>query len=119
MYGVPSNLNLKRFHGATLTQVAIGEFQIQFHFTAPELSISVEGDWRLTNPAGEVIDRSLPNGERDSFRLHRLLGRTVLDSEVNAPKFFALRFDNGWSLTVFDSSEQYESFSIQPGDIFV
>jgi hypothetical protein len=30
-----------------------------------------------------------------------------------------LRFDNGYTLRVFDHSTQYESFSIQPGDIYV
>jgi hypothetical protein len=119
MYGVPSNLDLRRFCGATLTQLGIGEFQLQFHFTQPEFSISVEGDWQVNNPEGEIVDRSLPNAERESFRVHRLLGRTVVESSVNAPKSFALRFDNGWSLVVFDNSQEYQSFSIQPGDIFV
>ena len=77
------------------------------------------GDWQVTNSEGDIVDRSLPNSERESFRLHRLLGRTVAESTVDPPKSFALRFDNGWSLSVFDSSQQYESFSIQPGDIVV
>ena len=36
-----------------------------------------------------------------------------------AIKSFTLIFQNGHALTVFDENEQYKSFSIQPGDIYV
>jgi hypothetical protein len=119
MYGVPKELNLKRFHGATLSQICIGEFQQQFHFLDPELIISVEGDWQIKDAAGAIIDRNMENDHRDAYRAHGLLGRILVAHEVNAPKSFTLRFDNGWLLVVFDNSPQYESFSIQPGDIFI
>lgn len=119
MHGVPNNLTFEPFRGATLTQLALGEFQLQFHFSSPQLGIYIEGDWEIRNSAGEIIDRSLPNNQRDSFRAHRLLGRSIVRSEVDPPQSFTLHFDNGWSLSVFDSSKQYESFSIQPGDIYV
>jgi hypothetical protein len=119
MHGVPQNLNLERFRGSILTQICLGEFQQQFHFVEPSLSISVEGSWQVSNATGELIDRSLENKSRDAYRIHRLLGRSVVGQVVNPPQSFTLRFDNGWSLTVFDDSREYESFSIQPGDIFV
>jgi hypothetical protein len=119
VYGVPSNLNLKRFHTATLTQICLGEFQTQFHFVDPELSISVEGDWQVTNAEGHIADRSVPNANRASFHVHHLLGRRIVDSNVNAPNAFSLRFDSGWTLTIHDSSREFESFSINPGDIYV
>jgi hypothetical protein len=119
MHGVPPNLDLERFSGSILTQICLGEFQQQFHFAEPTLSISVEGGWQLSNAASELVDRSLENDVRDAYRVHRLLGRSVVGNVVNAPQSFTLRFDNGWSLTVFDDSRDYESFSIQPGDIFV
>ena len=40
-------------------------------------------------------------------------------TEIDQPRSFALKFEGGDVLRVFDNSEQYESFSIQPGDIFV
>jgi hypothetical protein len=43
----------------------------------------------------------------------------VVDTEVSAPRWFALRFNGGEVLRVFDDSEQFESFSIQPGSIIV
>jgi hypothetical protein len=56
VYGVPANLDLTRFIDATLEQICLGEYQIQFHFD-PVVSISVEGDWKLQGPAGNVVDQ--------------------------------------------------------------
>jgi hypothetical protein len=48
-----------------------------------------------------------------------LLGRRIAGSEVAAPDWFALRFEGGDVLRVFDHSSQYESFQIEPGGIIV
>lgn len=119
MHGIPPNLDLLQYHGAVLTQLCIGEFQLQFIFTTPELILSVEGDWQLKNAQGEMIDRSLPNEQRESFKIHRLLGRAIKDHIVDAPVAIVLHFDNGWTLSIFDSSTEFESFSIQPGNLFI
>jgi len=119
MHGVPADLDLHRFHGATLTQVVISEFQVQFVFISPQLIIGVEGAWEIRSVDGDIVDHSLPNDQRDSFKVHRLLARTIAASVVNTPQSFTITFDNGWSLSVFDSSREYESFSINPGDIYV
>jgi hypothetical protein len=42
MYGVPANLDLTFLHGAKLTQVCLGQYEVQFHFH-PIGSILVEG----------------------------------------------------------------------------
>ena len=118
MYGVPADLDLAFLRGAELIQVCLGLFQVQFHFQ-PAGSISVEGGWELLDADGTRIDGSHDLPERPPYQLHRLLSQRVAGSEVAAPKWFALRFDGGEVLRIFDDSEQYESFSIQPGNIFV
>ena len=119
MYGVPSDLDLSRFKGATLIFLGIGEFQVQFSFQ-PKCSISAEGKWELRDSAGVLVDESADtNAERDFYRLHIILGKSVESYSVSAPDSFSLRFESGHTLTVFDDSKQYESFSIQPGDIYV
>lgn len=118
MHGVPKDLNLSQFVGKTLVQLGIGEFQVQFRFQ-PEGNVSVEGGWELRDDDGMLIDRSLPNGERTGFYIHRLLGQEVVRWEIAPPTSFALGFSNGLVLRVFDNSKEYESFSIQPGDIYV
>jgi hypothetical protein len=119
MYGVPPNLDLSGFKGATLIQICIGEHQVQFHFH-PQGSIFVESKWELRDSSGMLVDEARDtNAERDAYRLHVLLSTIVESYAVDAPRSFSLRFESGYVLTIFDDSRQYESFSIQPGDIFI
>jgi hypothetical protein len=118
MYGVPADLDLAFLHGGELIQVCLGLHEVQFHFH-PTGSISVQGGWELLAPDGVCMDRSDDGPDRLPYELHRLLGHRVVGGEVFAPEWFALRFDGGEVLRVFDDSAQYESFSIQPGNIYV
>jgi hypothetical protein len=118
MRGVPATLDLSRFQNATLLQIGLGEFQIQFHFS-DNTYLGVEGDWELRDSSGVLIDRASPNAARMQYRVHVLLGRQVTKTAVSPPSHFALTFETGHELRVFDNSTQYESFSIQPGDVFI
>jgi hypothetical protein len=120
MYGVPKDLDLTPFQGSSLETITLAPFIIHFRFAAEQLTgIGVEGDWELVSPDGTVVDHQMKPSKRDAYRIHVLLDRTVVGTEVAAPESFSLRFDNGYTLRVFDHSTQYESFSIQPGDIHV
>jgi len=106
MYGIPANLDLSSFKGTTLIQLAVGEFQIQFHFH-PEGRISVEGKWELRDLADVLLDdggRASISG-RESLHLHVLLGKRVESYSVNPPDSFSIRFASGHVLTVFDDSK--------------
>jgi hypothetical protein len=118
VYGVPKNLDLNFLHDSELSQICLGVYQVQFHFS-PEGIISVEGEWELLSRDGIEIDRSAQAPRANAFQLHRLLGQRVVGSELLPPEWFALRFEKGEVLRVFDSSQDYESFSIQPGNIFI
>jgi hypothetical protein len=119
MFGVPPNLDLSRFQGAELIQVSIGCNDVQLNFE-PQSKISIEGHWELRDQAGTIIDQAQDsNLTRDSYKIHRILGQIVVAHSVKAPESFTLTFDNGMTITVFDSSDRYESFNIQPGNIFV
>jgi hypothetical protein len=118
MYGVPSELDLSRLKRAALVQLCIGQYQVDFNFS-PETSISVEGSWELRDAAGKLIDQIKRGTQADALHAQVLLGQTVDGFSVDAPRSFCLRFNSGHLLTIFDDSVQYESFSIQPGDIFV
>ena len=121
MYGVPADLDLRGFIGATLVQVCLGQYILQFHFQASDgqmPAIGVEGDWTLTDSAGTVVDRADAGGVRDCYRVHVIIGSSVVGSTLDAPHSFALTFASGHELRVFDSSTEYESFSIQPGNVF-
>ena len=123
MYGVPPDLDLTGFHGATLVQIGVAEHTLHFNFqeaaAGPLRHILVEGGWEVRTAAGDVLDQVQEHATREYYRIHLLLSQSVVSSSVDAPRSFALRFESGLELRVFDDSEQYESFSIQPGDVFV
>ena len=81
--------------------------------------IGVEGEWELLGPSGERLDGHQDPTEREVYRFHAVLGADVISFEVAAPDSFTLHFSTGHRLRVFDRSSHYESFSIQPGDVFV
>jgi hypothetical protein len=118
MPGIPADLDLSFLRGAELVQVCLGVWQVQFHFEPPA-SLTVEGDWELTDAEGRVIDRSSDTVREPPFHLHLLLQRVVVGTEVTAPLSFALQFTGGLVLRVFVSGNVGESFSIQPGNIFM
>ena len=120
MYGVTADLDIRHFHGAMLERIDLGIHIIHFRFGAdPPGIISVEGDWELLGRDGSVIDRQEEPSARDAFRIHVLVGREVVSSQVSAPEWFELRFDSGHRLRVYDRSPVYESFSIEPGGVIV
>ncbi|MGI9497825.1 MAG: hypothetical protein ACR2NK_17345 [Mariniblastus sp.] len=118
MYGVPSDLDLSHFRAGTCIQIAIGEFQIQFHFD-PSGTIAVEGRWELRDPGGQIIDQSMEPSDRDSYQVHCIVGKSVATTFVNAPKSFGLKFDNDYTLEIFDDSEQFESCQIAPTGVII
>ena len=118
MYGVPSDLSLAIFNNATLIQICIGRNDLQFHFD-PHAEIGVEGKWELSEQSGLLVDQSEEHSKREYYRLHQILIQKVVSGEVNAPVSFSLHFANGFTLTIYDDPKEYESFSIEPGDIFV
>ncbi len=74
------------------------------------------GNWELKDKKGNVLDSSAspPFGQ-----VQNLLGQNVKASMVAPPKSLTITFESGQALTIYDSSEQFESFTIQPGDIIV
>ena len=111
MYGVPADLPIQPFVGQELNQICLGRFQTQLPFSGAG-SISVEGRWELRDGAGDIVDRAEEHEIRESYRIHRLIDVPVARLSIDPPRSFTLFFDNGLVLTVFDDSEQYESFSI-------
>lgn len=118
MYGVPADLPVGRFVGDFLSQVRIGMDGIHFAF-GHSGTISVQGHWELIDRAGKIIDCACEHEARESYRVHAIFNQDVTEYSIDPPHSFSLTFASGHRLTVYDDSPQYESFSIQPGNIFV
>lgn len=111
MYGVPTDLPIQPFVGQDLNQICLTRFQIQLHFSGAG-SIGVEGGWEIRDGTGNLLDSAEPHESRESYRIHRLIDVPVAGFSIDPPRSFTLSFANGLALTVFDDSEQYESFSV-------
>ena len=113
-------MDLSAFVGCDLNQIALGRFQVQFHFAGAGI-ISAESGWELRGPEGELVDAEEPHEGRDLYRLHRVLDAQVIRYALDPPRSFTLFLDSGHALTVFDGSDQYESVLIrlESGSIIV
>ena len=118
MYGVPPDLPLNRFLGRECTLIGIGRFEVRFIFPSTG-DICVYGRWEVCDNSGGIIDREQDHAERTCYFVHRVIDSPVRRYDIDAPASFTLFFENGHSLTVFDDSKHYESFSIHPDGIYV
>jgi len=114
MYGVPADIPLEPLVGQEVNTFRVGLHQMWIDFL-PDGQISIEGSWELHDAGGNLVDRldrSQDVHSRESFQLHRLLGAKVTHFTVNPPTSFTVFLDSGLAFTVFDDSDQYESFSV-------
>ena len=111
MHGVPSDLPLAPFIGRECNQIALGRFQIQFHFSGTG-SIYAESRWELRGPTGDLIDSACEHVERETYRIHLIIDVPVVRFAIDPPLCFTLFFESGHALTIFDDSDRYESFSL-------
>jgi hypothetical protein len=131
LYGVPTDLDLTAYEGATLVQICLGSWQLQFRFSpklplpSPEVgglecSISCEGDWQLIDPAGQQLDGRMEKEEnRSEYRIHLLLGRAVVETRVQAPQLFELVSEGGYVLRFIEDDRPYESFQLYPSGFII
>ena len=119
MYGLKKEINLSFFVGCELSQIAIGLFQVQFHFD-DSVSLSVEAEFRYFDGQQEWNWIQEPSSPDVAARTVALLGARVthFHSELNGT--LSLTFSNGHRLTVLDSSKEYESYGINHhGEIII
>jgi hypothetical protein len=123
MYGVPKDLPLQRFVGDSICQIALGLCGIHFHFNKAG-SIYVDGGkWQIHDASGTIVDESIGNdalpSSRQQYRVHVILDSDVTSFMIDAPHSFTLTFTCGHTLTIYDDSQQYESFCILPDGIYI
>jgi len=77
--------------------------------------LGIEYHWEYRNAAGILLDRWIEKvGERTSFLLWRLVGKTVSNAhyEESSPPVLTFTFTDGEMLTVFADHSGYENWSI-------
>jgi hypothetical protein len=124
VYGLPPDIDVSFLVDVTLTQVPVGEYQVQLHFTesgpvTPAYRppwISVESTASVTAQDGSttIFDTSPELGRS----LVDLLGRTVTAATGKRDGTLTLLWDDGTQVEILDSSDQYESYQFGHEDVY-
>jgi len=109
MYGLDKSQNLQFLVGLELLQLCVSLSQVIMKFS-DETSISIECDLRISGVNGEIIDiLDIPEAVDHLFCL---LGMEIVDViKLNAGDL-TLAFSCGRKLTLMDSNETTESYTI-------
>jgi Family of unknown function (DUF6188) len=119
MYGLKKETNLSFLTGRELIQVAIGTFQVQFHFDEA-VAVSVEPEFRYFDGQREWIWGQEPSSPQVAGRTVAMLGASITSFESSEDGTLTLTFSNGHRLTMVDSSKEYESYDItRPGNTII
>lgn len=119
MYGLKKEIDLSFLTGRELIQVAIGSFQVQFHFDE-DVGVSVEAEFRYFDGQQEWIWKQEPSSPHVAARAVAMLGASITSFERSEDGTLALTFSNGHRLTILDSSKEYESYDItRPGQTII
>jgi hypothetical protein len=119
MYGLKKEINLSLLAGRELIQLAIGLYQVQFHFDE-DVTVSVEAEFRYFDGQDEWNWRQEPRSHQIAARTVALLGASITNLESNENGTLALMFSNGHRLTKLDPFKEYESYSItRPGQTII
>ena len=119
MYGLKKEIDLSFLTGRELIQVAIGSFQVQFHFDE-DVAVSVEGEFRYFDGQQEWIWRQQPSLAHVAARTVAMLGASITSFEGSENGTLSITFSNGHRLTILDSSKEYESYDItRPGQTII
>lgn len=119
MYGLKNEVDLRFLKGRELIRVAIGSFQVQFHFDE-DVAVSVEAEFHYFDGQREWIWRQQPASPHLAARTVAMLGAIITAFESCENGTLALTFSNGHRLTIVDSFKDYESYDItRPGQTII
>jgi hypothetical protein len=122
VYGVPPDLDLAPLVGSRVISVGLGLHNTLFVFEMRALDygqINAEGLWELRDGDGVLGSRTREVLHLASLPFDRLLGATVTAFHVEPPSHCDLVLSTALTLRVYDDSEQYESFTVSPGDYVI
>jgi hypothetical protein len=109
VYGLPKDIDLTFLIGREVTQVAIGVYQVQFHFDE-DVCISVESSFTYSDSQQEWTWRE--GLVLIAAHTAALLSAKIESFNAQQDGTISMVFSNGHRLTIFDSSKNYESYSI-------
>jgi hypothetical protein len=107
MYGLPKDFDGSFLVGRTLELVCFSQNQMSLHFS-DDITITIES--AFSYKIDQIVDVPVQQSN-----LMELLGSSVSVAQGDENGTLSLLFDNGATLKVFDTTKQYESYTISYG----
>ena len=109
MYRIPAEIDLSPVVGEFTTQIAIGQFDLQFSFGRIRFAV-----WSPVNlfRDGERVGYWEP-GQWPDAAFYDIMNAKVQKCDVVGDQLIVFEFENGLAMHLEDSSDQYESMEIR------
>ena len=112
MYRLPKDFDASFFVGRRIELICFGENTVSFHFN-DDLLVTVESAFAYVDRDGAEQLSEIP---AVGTNVLKLLGKSVRQSTGSDDGTLNLAFENGDTLKILDTSDQYESYKIGLGD---
>ena len=108
MYRIPANLDLSPVVGKFITQVRVGQFDLQFTFGV--VNFVVESPVNLFRNGKPVAHWEEGRWPEPGF--YDIMNTEVRRCEIVNDRLIVFEFDNGITMHLVDNTDQYESMQI-------
>ncbi len=108
MYKIPKDLNISKVNGNSTTHICVGPFDLQFYIG--DVHFNVSSAIRITKDGEEVTFWEVGRWPGSVF--YDLLNVDVESSSIPNDREIEIKFNNGYVMHIYDSSDNYESFII-------
>ena len=113
MYRLPPDVDLSFFHGKTLLQICIGANEVIFNFDGCiSVTVMSQLECHFADGAREVYE----DFRAAAALIVKFIGTDVKTARGNQLGTLTLEFEGGGSLSIFDDSDQFESYTIKNGN---
>lgn len=110
MYGLPPDIDLTYFIGATLHQACFGANELILRFDQT-ISVTIESSFLVSVPG--LNQEHFDDIRSSAGKIVRLIELTVVNATGASDGTLTLIFDGGYRIDVYDSSSRYESYQIE------
>jgi hypothetical protein len=108
MYRIPRDLDLSKVIGEFTTQICIGAYDIQF--SLGDVHFAIHSEIKLAKNEKQVA--IWEEGGWPSSEFYKILNVVVDSYDIPNDREIVINFRNGYSLHIYDNSDQYESMQI-------
>jgi hypothetical protein len=113
MYGLPKHIELGFLLKKELQSVSFGLHEVILCFN-DYLTINVTSECTYQSKAGEIV--KIDSYIASATLICTLISQSIAEARGEEDGTLTLQFTNGDMLTIYDDSNQYESYQIKHGD---